>query len=184
MAVRNYLCFGGDSPIVRGLDLLLEIFPKHPDLHLHVCGGFRTDPDFCATYREALDETPNVHAVGYVPIDDPRFYDLIRRCAWMIYPTASEGQSGSVVQCMHAGIIPIVTREAGLDVQDFGFVLADDSLAEIERTIRRLAATPEAECLDRTRRTRTAAERDFSEGAFAKRWEAILDELLPNASSR
>jgi glycosyltransferase involved in cell wall biosynthesis len=183
-AARHFLYFASGSQMQKGLDLLLEVFPNHPDLHLHVCSTFEREPDFCESYRQELYETPNIHPVGFVPVNGPQFYDLIRRCAWVIHPTCSDAQPGSVVQCTYAGAVPIVTREAGLDVADFGVLLDDDSLDGIERAILRAAATAPEDCLARTRRARAVCEREFSEAAFAARWDAILEEIIPGADTR
>ena len=47
-ARRNFLFFASKSQVQKGLDLLLEIFPRHPDLHLYVCSEFEKEGDFCA----------------------------------------------------------------------------------------------------------------------------------------
>jgi glycosyltransferase involved in cell wall biosynthesis len=182
-AVCHFVYFASKSQMQKGLDLLLEVFPRHPHLHLHVCGPFEGERDFCECYRKELYETPNIHPVGFVRVNRPAFYELIRRCAWVIHPTCSDGQAGSVVQCMYAGTVPIVTREAGIDVGDFGILLPDDSLETLERTILRAVASDPAECRERTRRTRAAAEIIHSEAAFEQRWDAILKEVVQRGGS-
>jgi glycosyltransferase involved in cell wall biosynthesis len=125
-ARKHFLFFASASQVQKGLDLLLEVFPKLPDLHLYVCSLFGSEPDFCECYRKELRETPNIHAVGWVEVNSPEYDDLVRRCAYVIHPTCSDGQSGSVVQCMYSGLIPLVTREAGIDTEDVGVTFSDD----------------------------------------------------------
>ncbi len=43
-----------------------------------------------------------------------------------IFPSCSEGQSGSVLTTMSLGLIPIVTKEVGIDVFDKGFLINDN----------------------------------------------------------
>jgi glycosyltransferase involved in cell wall biosynthesis len=161
----------------KGLDLLLEVFPKHPDLHLYVCSTFSQEPDFCECYRRELFETPNVHPVGWVEVCSPQFCQLIERCGAVIHPTCSEGQAGSVVQCMHAGLTPIVTREAGIDVENFGVLLADDHLETIERAVLDFARRPADWHRSRSLLTRHVAAEKYSETAFVRRWTEILTEV-------
>ncbi len=99
----NFLFFASRSQMQKGLDLLLEVFAKLPHLHLFVCSKFGGEPDFCACYRKELFETLNVHPVGWIPVNGPEYQQLVERCGFVIHPTCSEGQAGSVVQCMHSG---------------------------------------------------------------------------------
>lgn len=50
---------------------------------------------------------------------DPEFAALTRRCAAVVYPSCSERTAGSVITCLHAGLILIVSKESGVDTEDF-----------------------------------------------------------------
>jgi glycosyltransferase involved in cell wall biosynthesis len=168
----------------KGLDLLLEIFPKHPELHLYICSEYEKEEDFCACYHKELYETPNIHPIGWVAVNGPEYYELVKKCAFVIHPTCSEGQPGSVVQCMHSGLIPLVTREAGIDTEDFGITFTDDSLEEIERVILEVSEKPESWHRERSIRTRRVSEEKYSEDAFMNRWRDILTEILNGARDK
>jgi glycosyltransferase involved in cell wall biosynthesis len=176
----NFLFFASGSQVQKGLDLLLEIFPQLPDLDLYICSSYRKEPDFCACYHKELFETPNIHPMGRIAVNGPEFYELAARCAYIIHPWCSDGQAGSVVQCMHAGLIPLVTREVGVDTEDFGGTFADDSLDEIEKVIVQVASLPETWHQQHSLQTRKIAEEKYSEAAFMKRWREILTEVLPS----
>ncbi len=176
-ARRNFLFFASASQIQKGLDLLLEIFPRHPELHLYVCSNYLNEPDFCACYKKELQHTPNIHGLGRIQITGRTFRDLVDRCAYVIGPTASDGQSGAVVNCMAAGLIPVVTREAGIDTAEFGVMLADDTLEEIERVVVELAGHPPEWHARRATLTQEVASREYSEEAFVARWRAIIREV-------
>src|SRR6185369_12031385 len=96
----------------------------------------------------------------------------------VIHPSCSEGQPGSVVHCMHSGLIPLVTREAGIDTGDFGVTFADDSLDEIEQVILDVSRRPSEWLRQRSEATRRSASEDYSEDAFARRWRSIVSEIL------
>lgn len=177
-ARRRFLFFASRSQVQKGLDLLLEIFPRHPELELYVCSQFELEPDFCAVYERELFHTPNVHAVGMVPVNGEQFYELARSCANVIHPSCSDGQAGSVVQCMAAGLVPLVSRETGIDVDGFGLQFADDGLEEIERVILDVAGRPTAWHETQSALSRRAAEEQFSLDAFTARWREILSEIL------
>jgi glycosyltransferase involved in cell wall biosynthesis len=176
-ARRNFFFFGSGSQVQKGLDLLLDIFPRHPDLHLYVCSSFRKEPDFLACYERELFNTPNIHTLGWLNVTGPEFQDVTRKCATIVYPTASDGQAGSVVHGMHAGLTPLVTRECGIDTADFGVTFADDSIEEIERAILEVSSAPPEWHAQRSARTREAALSTFSEGSFVERWREIVREV-------
>lgn len=176
-AARNFLFFASRNQVGKGLDLLLEIFPRHPDLHLHVCSLFEYEPDFSSCYRRELYETPNIHTVGVVKVGTPEFRRILADCAFIIHPSCSEGQPGSVVQAMHAGLIPLVTKESGIDVAGFGWVFDNDTEEVLEQAIVRVTALGSAELRQRAARTQEAAQMFYSEKAFLSRWREIIGEI-------
>jgi glycosyltransferase involved in cell wall biosynthesis len=178
VARKNYFFFASGSQIRKGLDLLLEVFPKHPDLHLFICSSFKKETDFCRCYFTELYKTANIHPIGWVRVGSPNYFYLVGKCAFVILPSCSEGHPGSVVQCMAEGLIPIVTKEAGIDTDDFGITLIDDSLGEIEQTIVNLSEKPIDWLIKHSMRTKEIAEIFFSEEAFLQRWRDITRLIL------
>lgn len=184
IARKNFLFFASKSQLQKGLDLLLEIFPRHPGLHLYICSEFKNEEDFCACYHKELYETPNIHPMGWVRVNGPEYNELIRQCAYVIHPTCSEGQPGSVVQCMYSGLMPLVTREAGINTEDFGITFSDDSLEEIQRVILEVSQLPENWHREHSIRTRKVAEDKYSEEVFVERWRKMLTEILNSAAKK
>src|SRR5262249_50738611 len=148
------------------------------DLHLHVCSDFATERAFQQCYARELFQTPNVHPHGRIAVNGAEFYELARRCGYVIGPSCSEGQSGAIVQGMHAGLVPVVTPEAGVDTGEFGVTFAGDGLDHLEKVIVELAGRPGSWVRTRCLETRRVAEREYSEAAFVRRWRAILDDVL------
>lgn len=177
-ARNHFLFFASGGQVQKGLDLLLEVFPKHPNLHLYVCSGFENEPDFCACYYKELYRTPNIHPIGWVTVNSPRYDELVQKCTYVIHPSCSEGQPGSVVQCMYSGLVPIVTKEAGIDTEEFGITFSDDSIEEIERVMLEVSKLPEGWHREHSIRTREVCERKYSEEAFINRWIDILSDIL------
>jgi len=143
LARHRFLWFGSGGLVHKGLDLVLEAFAAMPELHLTVCGPIRREADFERAYFRELYRTPNIDTVGWVDVrPGGRFETLARGIGALLYPTCSEGGGASVLSCMHASMVPIVPREASVDVVDAetGIVLADCSIASIQRTARAWAA--------------------------------------------
>ena len=183
IARKNFLFFASWSQVLKGLDLLLEIFPGHPDLNLYICGRYEKEEDFCACYQKELYETPNIHPMGWITVNSPEYNELVRKCAYIIHPSCSEGQSGSVVQCMSSGLIPLVTTETGIDTEHFGVTFSDDSLEEIERVILDVSQKPESWHREHSKRAREVSEKEYSEDAFMDRLNEIFIEILNPAEA-
>lgn len=176
-AKRNFLFYAGRLQIVRGLDLLLEVFVRHSELHLYICSGFRHEEDFCRCYGKELFETPNIHPIGLVSKRERRFLEIVQRCGFVILPSCSDCQPGSVIEGMHSGLIPAVTKETGLEVEEAGIVLENDSEGEIEKSILNISSQNEAWHENRSRKAHELASEKYSEAAFLARWRGIAQEL-------
>jgi glycosyltransferase involved in cell wall biosynthesis len=191
----HFLFFSGGGNVHKGLDLLLEAFD---DLEQHLWIASNVEPTFREVYAREL-RLPNVHLIGWLQPRSPLFYRLMRTCNFCILPSCSEGQSQSVVECMNQGLIPVVSREAGIDTGDYGILITPgSSVAGISDTgkigdsvnatdltpldIRCLVhdlSTLEVErCWEMSLQARSAAQRDFSEERFAQSFQHALLHFL------
>ena len=109
---KNFLWLGGGGMVHKGLDLVLETFAKMPDYQLTICGSVDHEPDFEEAYHRELYKTPNINNAGWVDITSNKFLEIIRKNVGFIYPSCSEGQAGSVITCLHAGLIPVISYES------------------------------------------------------------------------
>jgi glycosyltransferase involved in cell wall biosynthesis len=148
---RNFIWFGSVGLAHKGLDLALEAFARMPGLNLTVVGAINLDPDFKRVYHRELYELPNIRTPGWITATSPEFLALLRDQVGVVYPSCSEGGAGSVICCMHGGLIPIVTREASVDVQDFGFETRSDAIEDIMTEVCRVSELPAAELATRAR---------------------------------
>jgi glycosyltransferase involved in cell wall biosynthesis len=176
-ARRHFLYMASGGQVHKGLDLLLDAFAQRPDLHLHVCGAFLREGDFLRCYWRELFALDNVHPVGWVDTNSDLFERLASQCAYVIIPSCAEGQIGSVVTCMHAGLIPVVTPACGLDVEDAGTILDDDSVDTIAATVADLADRPSAEVNDRSRHVLQMARSEYDRATFQRRWHQIVGAI-------
>jgi hypothetical protein len=148
---RNFIWFGSVGLAHKGLDLTLEAFARMPGFNLTVVGAIDLDADFKQLYHRELYELPNIRTAGWVSATSPEFLSLLHNMVGVVYPSCSEGGAGSVICCMHGGLIPIVTREASVDVQDFGFETRSDTIEDIMTEVRRVAGLPAEELAARAR---------------------------------
>lgn len=175
---RNFIWFGSVGLAHKGLDLALEAFARMPELNLTVVGGIDLDPDFKAAYHRELYETPNIRTPGWVTATDPEFLTLLRDHVGVVYPSCAEGGAGSVIVCMHCGLIPVVTRSASIDVGDFGYETRSERIEDIMESTRQVAALPAAELTARSRAAWEHVRRVHTRENFRQVWRDYARDHL------
>lgn len=178
---NNYMWFGSSGFVHKGLDLVLEAFKKMPDKHIYICGPIHDDPEFCDAFRNELFHTSNIHTIGWMDVSSPEFQEIARKVVALVYPSCAEGQAGSVVLCLHAGMIPIVSRETGLDIEDFGVMLQDCSIDELTAQVSKLS-TMEAGDLEYMTKSAWDYARNMHVGDnYSARYHGIIAEIMDDA---
>ena len=135
----------------KGLDLALDAFAGMPDMELTVCGRPEKEEDFYKLYEKELLHSPNIHFHGWIDMATPAFAEIARTHAAVIYPSSAEGGAGSVIHCMHAGMLPICTTEASIDLGDFGNHVESGTVEAVQKACRAVAEMPASEVEARAR---------------------------------
>ena len=179
-AARRFLWFGSRGMIHKGLDLVLHIFKDLPYLELYIGGPVLKEKDFIETYHKELAGTPNIKLMGWVNIQSKIFEDITKLCGYIIYPSCSEGIAGSVVACMHRGLVPIVTKETGVDTKDFGITLNDATIETIREAVIR-AADQTGDFFEQcSRKAYKEAKTRYTRESFSKNFEEIMRQIIEN----
>ncbi len=174
---KKFLYFGGNGNIVKGLDLMIETFAALPDYELFICAP-QTETDFNEFYKDTLEKSKNIHMVGFIQIGGETFYDLTSKCSYVMFPSASEGAATSVTTCMRAGMIPIVTPEAGIDpAERCGRVIMDIHIEALKNLVRELAAKSKQEIIQKSLETYKESYM-YSQGNFSQTLELSLIDIL------
>jgi glycosyltransferase involved in cell wall biosynthesis len=175
---RRFVWFGSGGLVHKGLDLVLEAFAGMPDLELVVMGPIRRERDFARAFRRELYELPNVETVDWVDVAAPRFLEICRRGLGLVYPSCSEGGGSSALTCLHAGLVPILTREASVDLEDaWGVELTKASVDEIRAAVRTLSERPAGELEAMARGAWEWVRAHHTREAFADAWRGYVAEL-------
>ena len=176
---KNFLWFGSHGFVHKGLDLVLEAFADMPDYHLTVCGPLNSDKPFQRAYHTELYETNNIHTVGWVDASGPEFAAIVRNCIGTVFASCSEGGGGGVVTCMHAGLIPIVTHEASVDVDpSHGVLLKTCSIEEIRAAVRNLSLLPSQQLSEMARKNWQLARARHTRETFAETYSRVIAEIM------
>jgi len=176
-ARRSFVWLGSFGMVHKGLDLALEAFARMPEYTLTVCGRPEKEADFFALYQKELTATPNIRFAGWMDLASPKFEEIRRTHAAMIYPTSAEGCAGSVVHCAHAGLVPVVTKESGFDIGDYGARVTDGTIEAVCEAVRQFAEQPASEVENRARRTWEFARTNHTRSAFEADYQALAERL-------
>ena len=177
-ARRKFIWMGNWMFIGKGLDLVLEVFSKLPELELYVCGGVWNEPDFVEAYEKELFHMPNIHVMGKVRIEEEEFIQLTKKVAYTIFPTSNDAMAGGVCASMKCGVIPIVSRENGMDTGDFGIMLSDCRLETIRDAVLQAAEISPEECRNMAYRACREGEKNYTMETWHKRFETALCDIL------
>lgn len=174
---KNFIWFGGAGLAHKGLDLVLEAFASMPEYHLTVCGKVSPNDPFVRVYAHELYELPNIKTLGWIDPGSQRFKDVCEKSLGIIYPSCAEGCAGSVVLCMHAGLIPIVSRETGVDVTPFGIQLEKSTVETISHAVQELANVPASVLRERAIASWEYARNHHTREKFASAFRDFVDML-------
>ncbi len=177
-AKKNFLFFSSSGMIHRGLDLLLDYFSRKPDLHLHICSPLDAEPAFKEAYRQELS-AGNIHDHGFINLKSTVFKELVQQCAFTVLPSCSEGQPGGIVNLMgNAGLIPLLSKEAGCDLADFGLMIRDFSEESVSETIAQAVSISDTELNRLSKLSADYAQQHNSLNTFSGEFKKALEAII------
>jgi glycosyltransferase involved in cell wall biosynthesis len=175
----RFLWLSSRGMVHKGLDLLLDAFLQMPGYELYICGPVQGEPEFVQAFSKELYATSNIHTLGWIDIASKEFMELTCNCVAVVYASCSEGQSGAVITCMHAGLIPIVSRESGVNADpDFGIKLSECSVEEIVAAVEAIANLPTSELERMARRTWEYARANNTRETFAHAYRSAIQQIM------
>ena len=178
-AKKHFLWFGSSGLIHKGLDLLLEIFSKRVDINLHICGPLEDEPEFKHTFFNELFKTANIHYHGFISLNSAIFKELLQKCAFVIFPSCSEGGSPSVLNvCGNGGLVPLLSKDASIDTNDFGFIFEKINIESITAIIEKVIKLPDQEIKDRSIKCYDVISKKHNQTNFASELRKCINEIV------
>lgn len=176
---NRFLWLGSEGVVHKGLDLVLDVFSELPECHLTVCGPLDIpwEREFKQGYYRELYETSNILTIGWVDVSSEQFIDITSSCTALIYPSCSEGQAGSVITCLQASMIPVISYESGVDVSDYGIILMESTHTEIKDAIKRIQSMPNQDLEEMSRKAYEYARLKHSKENYQKQFEGIINKI-------
>jgi glycosyltransferase involved in cell wall biosynthesis len=177
-ARKHFLWFGGGGMVHKGLDILLEAFAQNPSLHLYLLGPLEAEKDFVMVYKKVLRQSPNITTHARIDVTSNAFKEITLKCAAIIYPSCSEGTSGSVIQAIHAGLVPIITPETGISPKAGGIILKNPTVESINKTINEFATLPANMIKNMARNSWSYVRVHHTRENFSKEYARFINEIL------
>ena len=181
---HRFLWFGSRGMVHKGLDLVLEAFVQMPKYQLTVVGPVLNEPEFVNVYRKELFHTPNITFVGWLDKFSDEFHVLLRQSVAHVFPSCSEAGAAAVVETMAAGVIPMVTYEASIDVGNFGVLFEDSSIETIMRQVREVASMSADELCHRAKKAWETAHRNNTPEKFERSYRDTVEMILAKHGKR
>ena len=181
---KRFLWFGGSALVLKGLDLVLDAFAQMPEYHLTICGPVSSDKEFQQAFYKELYETPNIHTYGWIDVTSPDFIEVTNNCLGLVYPSVSEGQSGAVISCLQAGLIPILSYESGVDVHDFGVIFDKLSVEGIKEKVRNISNLPVEDLKLMSFKAWEYARANHTKEKFAQVYRNVVEQIIENHSHK
>lgn len=177
-AKKNFLWFGSNGLIHKGLDLLLEFFKKRNDLQLHICGPINKETNFRRTFFNELYNYPNIHTYGFISIKSELFKELMKKCGFVVFPSCSEGGSPAVLNCMANGLIPIVTDYASIETKDFGVIIKGFKEEDILEAINFSISIESKKLQEMALKSLIYTRKNHNVNIFKSNFKKIIDNIL------
>ena len=131
---KNFLYMASRGSILKGLDILLDVFSRADmkNLNLYVCGSFENESQFMNYYSKYF-KLKNIHKIGWINLFKKEFHKIIDKCSFHIFPSCTEGMPGALISTMNVGIIPLCTKESGLNIQNNELIIENnpDSIVDV-----------------------------------------------------
>jgi glycosyltransferase involved in cell wall biosynthesis len=181
---RRFLWFGSRGMVHKGLDVVLEAFVELPEYQLTIVGPVLNEPEFVDIYRKELFHTPNIKLVGWIDKFSDEFRGILNQSSAHIFPSCSEAGAAVVLETMAAGVIPVVTYEASIDVENFGILMEDASTEAIMRHVHTVAEMPESELRRRAQKAWEYAHSHNTPEQFERSYRATVEMLLAKHGKR
>jgi glycosyltransferase involved in cell wall biosynthesis len=178
-AKKNFIYLGGAGMVHKGLDLVLEAFSQIPSCNLSIFS--KKDDDFAELYYKELFETKNIKYFGHIDVGGPQFLKTMNESIGIISPSSSEGGSGNVIVSMHGGLIPIVSKEAAVDINDFGYLLNNNNSEEIVKVIRIIEGLDNKILEGKSRKAWEHVRAVHTRDAFKRNYKDFVEKLEKRA---
>tara|TARA_B100000780_G_scaffold275885_1_gene243409 strand:+ start:57 stop:1214 length:1158 start_codon:yes stop_codon:yes gene_type:complete len=179
---KGFLWFGGAGAVHKGLDLILDaINDSKLNISLDVCGPIQSELEFFDLYEKEISKE-NINFIGMIDPASEEMQKVIEKNSFVILPSCSEGMASSVITCMQYGLIPVITKECGIDIKDFVIEIEELTPEATHRAIEIAINLTNDEIL-RMKNSAIEYTKNYSSDSFFKsKFSDAIEEFIKNES--
>ena len=179
LAKKHFLWFGSGGLIHKGLDILLDIFSQRKDLFLHICGASMKETGFFDYYKDLLSTSSNIINHGFVKMESDEFKRIMHTCGYAVFPSVSEGGSPALLNTMaNGGVIPIITRSSGLDMDEYGWIIDAHDINLFSDAINEAALLADAVLKEKAIKVKSHVRKTYTYENYKKNLSNIIEGIL------
>lgn len=178
-AKYNLLWFGSQGSVHKGLDIVLHLVEKNPKLKLYIRGLNLKHEHVILEKFQHLIRNNQVDVKQHVDINSPEFVTIMQNCGGVIFPSASEGGAAALLTVMaHGGLIPIITKACGLDIEHLGFIANETTQESVEEQLNLYLEKPDTELYALSQKIKTEISTTYSLANYQNTLKNILTDIL------
>jgi hypothetical protein len=170
---KRFLWFGSLGAIHKGLDLLIDVFREQTDCTLYIGGLGQLDKKQLPNFEKSR----NIVDLGFVNVQSDEFIKIINQCSFVVLPSCSEALSTGVITCMNHGLIPVVSKETGFQISNFGLELEGFKIETISKAINIVSNYSDKRVLEQHKIVYDYSIENFSLLKFQNTFSSILNKL-------
>jgi len=169
---KHFIYMAASRHILKGLDLLLEIFANNSSWHLHICG--RLNSEINNNFQEHL-ACRNIHQHGYLTMASNTFTKICKKSMFYISPSCSDGMQGTTLNAMAAGLIPIITKDAGVKLFGCGYIIENVSISALTKQINQCTTIDNNTQKTLSNLSLEIVNKHYNPKNFSDAWEKIIN---------
>lgn len=174
----SFLYFSTPRNVLKGLDLVLDVFLRHSEWRLHIVGNVDSENDFMAAYPD-VGKCRNIRFHGFLLPSSKRFEGIVEMCDAVILPSCSEGTSTSVLTCTQMGLYPIISKHTGVSLPEgCGVWIENLSPDGVESAVSAFCAKPMEEIRREAKEIQRNHLHHHSREAFSNSIRTYLEQAL------
>lgn len=174
---KEFVFIGSFGAIHKGLDLCIEVFKElSSEYILNIFCSYEKD------FFEVYGELPcNIIFHGYMDIESVEFKKILERCSFILAPTCSEGQMTSLILGIGNGLLPLATKESGVDLPE-ELILKENSIFYLKNKIREVYSMKSDIYEEIIKKLQKKIKKQNSLDAFQKNFDKNLKYILEKFS--
>lgn len=169
---NKFLWFGSLGLLHKGLDILIDVFELLPDFTLDIYGAVDYE-------LKAIKSIPsNVHIMGRINVLSDEFIRVAESHRYVISASCSEGMNTGIITCMLHGLIPIVTRETGIETQESVIEINSIKVEELAEQLKEVSNIDYNQIFMQSKNIYEYAQSTFTLENFTNRFEGIVKDII------